>query len=186
MESILNPAYPHIFEKIFLCLNRDSILNFRLLNHHWKNTLENVFTKDLAKLMLLRKFKELADIISIITYRYILQKLGKIWLNLIQFLNQENLWSRDVTENMFLCINRICCLIERRKCKPDYYCTTVFSVLVAAGTIFLCVKKPSIIGLVRLLFQVRLLLDLKKWIYMQWKFFQTESLHYCKAARCFV
>ena len=40
--------------------------------------------------------------------------------------------------------------------------TTVFSVLVTAGTIFLCVKKPSIIGLVRLLFQVRLLLDLKK------------------------
>ena len=126
MESILNPAYPHIFEKIFLCLNRDSILNFRLLNHHWKNTLENVFTKDLAKLMLLRKFKELADIISIITYRYILQKLGKIWLNLIQFLNQENLWSRDVTENMFLCINRICCLIERRKCKPDYYLDTYY------------------------------------------------------------
>ena len=57
--------------------------------------------------------------------------------------------------------------------------TTVFSVLVAAGTIFLCVKKPSIIGLMRLLFQVRLLLDLKKWIYMRWKFFQTESLHYC-------
>ena len=65
MESILNPAYPHIFEKIFMCLNRDSISNFRFLNHHWKNTLENVFTKDLAKLMLLRKFKELADIISI-------------------------------------------------------------------------------------------------------------------------
>ena len=39
---------------------------------------------------------------------------------------------------------------------------TVFSVLVAAGTIFLCVKKPSIIGLMRLLFQVRLLLDLNK------------------------
>ena len=65
-------------------------------------------------------------------------------------------------------------------CNNDY--TTVFSVIVAAGTIFLCVKKPSIIGLVRLLFQVRLLLDLNKWIWMWCKFFQTESLHYCKAA----
>ena len=64
MESILNPAYPHIFEKIFMCLNRDSISNFRLLNHHWKNTLEIVFTKDLARLMLLRKFKGLDDIFS--------------------------------------------------------------------------------------------------------------------------
>ena len=155
MESILNPAYPHIFEKIFMCLNRDFISNFRLLNHHWKNTLEIVFTKDLARLMLLRIFKELADIIRELagrkeeyflwggrtkkkrkfsrppqfrppweledTHRDILQKLGKIWLNLIEFLNQENLWSHDVTENMFLCINRICCLIQHQKWKPDYY-----------------------------------------------------------------
>ena len=121
MESILNSAYPHIFEKTFMYLNRDSISNFRLLNHQWKNTLENVFTKDLAKLILLRKFKELADIISIITYRYILQKLGKIWLNLIQFLNQENLWSCDVTENMFICIFRICCLVENRNLQTFYF-----------------------------------------------------------------
>ena len=184
MESILNPAYPHIFEKIFMCLNRDSISNFRLLNHDWKNTLEIVFTKDLARLILLRKFKikELDDIFSgpefemnikklenalfsdkeddsddstianskkpkeefmeirlekdsglcgkywetpVVedTHKGILQKLGKIWLNLIKFLNQENLWSSDVTENMFLCINRICCLIQHRNWKPDYYCT---------------------------------------------------------------
>ena len=58
--------------------------------------------------------------------RDMLPKLIKIWLHLIEFLNQENLWSRDVTENMFLCINRICCLIERRKCKPDYYLDTYY------------------------------------------------------------
>ena len=127
MESILNPAYPHIFEKIFMCLNRDFISNFRLLNHHWKNTLEIVFTKDLARLMLLRKFKELDDIRELKdTHREILQKLGKIWLNLIEFLNQENLWSCDVTENMFLCINRIFCLIQHLKCKPDYYLDTYY------------------------------------------------------------
>ena len=181
MESILNPAYPHIFEKIFMCLNRDSISNFRLLNHHWKNTLEIFFTKDLARLMLLRKFKGLDDIFSgpepefetdiktpenalfsdeeddsddstiansknpkeefmeipLEKGRDMLPKLGKIWLHLIEFLNQENLWSRDVTENMFLCINRIFCLIQHGNWKPDYYCTRLQCTCGILTTIYL-------------------------------------------------
>ena len=36
------------------------------------------------------------------------------------------MFTGDVTENMFICINRICCLIERRKCKPDYYLDTYY------------------------------------------------------------
>ena len=122
MESILNSAYPHIFEKTFMCLNRDSISNFRLLNHQWKNTLENVFTKDLARLILLRKFKELTEISGLeIAHRDIFHKLGQTWLNLIELLNQENLWSCDVTENMFICIFRICCLVENRNLQTFYF-----------------------------------------------------------------
>ena len=124
MNSILNPAYPHIIEKIFTCLNFDlvSISNFRLLNHQLKNTLENVLTKDLARLILLRKFKELTKISGLeIAHRDIFHKLGQTWLNLIELLNQENLWSCDVTENMFICIFRICCLVENRNLQTFYF-----------------------------------------------------------------
>ena len=133
METILNPAYPHICEKIFMCLNFNSvsISNFRLLNHQLKNTLENVLAK-LSRLILLRKFKELTDNSGLeycwnanCTQRHI-QKLEQIWLNLIELLNQEKLWSGEVTENMFLCIFRIFCLIEHSKYKPDYYLQTYY------------------------------------------------------------
>ena len=129
MNSILNPAYPHIVEKIFTCLNFDlvSISNFRLLNHQLKNTLENVLTKDLARLILLRKFKELTHIRELEeTHRDIFQRLGKIWLKLIELLNQENLWSHDVTEDVFLCVDRICCLIQHRRCNRLSYLQTYY------------------------------------------------------------
>ena len=129
MDSILNPAYPHIVEKIFTCLNFDfvSISSFRLLNHQLKNTLENVLTKDLARLILLRKFKELTEISGLeIAHRDIFHKLGQTWLNLIELLNQESLWSCDVTENVFLCVDRICCLIQHRRCNRLSYLQTYY------------------------------------------------------------
>ena len=51
----------------------------------------------------------------------IFHKLGQTWLNLIELLNQENLWSCDVTENMFICIFRICCLVENRNLQTFYF-----------------------------------------------------------------
>ena len=128
METILSPAYPHIFEKIFWCLNFDSssISNFRLLNHQLKNTLENFLVK-LARSILLKKFKELTDISGLlISHRDIFKKLGQTWLNLIEILNQGKLWSCDIKENMFQCIFCICCLTEHRKYQPDYYLQTYY------------------------------------------------------------
>ena len=111
-NPILKNFYTHDF--ILLCLQsycqnhslNKKAGNFRILK------LESEFSKHVDLNQASRKLGLEMDIFH---------KLGQTWLNLIELLNQENLWSCDVTENMFICIFRICCLVENRNLQTFYF-----------------------------------------------------------------
>ena len=90
MESVLNPGFPHITEKIFKCLSVNSIWNCRLLNHEIKNSVEDWMLDENNYGFYLRKILASANA----------EKL----LQMLQIINQEHLWSNEVKEHLILCM----------------------------------------------------------------------------------
>ena len=87
MESILNPGLPHISDKIFKCLGGH--LACRSVNHEFKNKIEN-------QLFEVTKNRFLKEIKS----------CQLKWSTFIEILDQEELWTSNVKENLLLCMIR--------------------------------------------------------------------------------
>ena len=100
MDLILNPAYPHISEKIFKCLG---ISVHRSLNREIKKNTENIFFDEIKKQFL----KNYSRIISDFGPRWL------TWVKLFKILDNFELWKSDIIkENMLLCMIRIWNLIK--------------------------------------------------------------------------
>ena len=92
MESILNPGLPHISDKIFKCLGGH--LACRSVNHEFKNKIENQLF-EVTKNRFLKEIK-----------CFMMCNFGQKWSTFIEILDQEELWTSDVKENLLLCMIR--------------------------------------------------------------------------------
>ena len=93
MESVLNPGFPHITEKIFKCLSVSSIWNCRLLNHEMKNSVED-WLLDETNYGFLKKH------LTRHSFTFNSEKL----LHILKIINQDHLWSNGVKEQVILCM----------------------------------------------------------------------------------
>ena len=119
MELILNPAYPHISEKIFKCLG---ISVHRSLNREIKKNTENIFFDEIKK-QFLKKIKYLTtpeaseyNHIEVNCVGHQESDFGPRWLTwvkLFEILDNFELWKSDIIkENLLLCMIRILNLIK--------------------------------------------------------------------------
>ena len=100
MESVFITGYvPHISEKILMCMNFDSILACRSLNHRLKIFFENILVTN-PKLFR----KNLNSTGSKHSTSPALDTLDKLWKTLVQLIDLNDLWNKDLYESVVLCL----------------------------------------------------------------------------------
>ena len=99
MESVFITGYvPHISEKILMCMNFDSILACRSLNHKLKIFFENILVTN-PKL-----FRKNLNSTGSKHSTVALDSLDKLWKTLVQLIDLNDLWNKDLYESVVLCL----------------------------------------------------------------------------------
>ena len=93
MDSVFNSGVPHIGEKILKCLDIKSIMSFYLAsNPELKSYMDDN-----------NLYPALAFSKNIKAYLY-QKKIQKLWLPLIEIIDEKSLWNPDVKHQVYLCM----------------------------------------------------------------------------------